>query len=489
MTADIYINGLQYKEKDVLTDNSAIPNLGDAEEGNFVDGTYVITKRELHSESNENPDLACIDANAVRTYPGSMVLVDQGLIDNQPAIVNVKTKPVRFSIDLDLPNPTFVVDDLDKGTLDAAVNTKIAEWKSLNTKGIIAAKQNSSFTEVHSKHQIESHIGFKLDKANTTLDLNFDLISKGESREWILKYKQVYYNVTLGKFVNPSDIIDSSTTGEMLQERGVTAKSPIGIVNNVSYGRTIFVKFSTTDTSLDITGSVDLLLKGPNNIDAKTKEKYESLTSKLNTSVFVYGGGTGNTIAPINITLDKVNEFITSGVNFTADQKAAPIGYSVVFMKNGGSKPAVVNSTSTYITTKYERYDKSQLKIEQKAGYVARCEITWDEISYTRERISVLGFIAKLFPRARVSNNDSNQPLTKQLTARKWSKNGDQMCAAEKHYLDLPGNARNLHIKVEGCTGLAWRWWETSFNQSVDIRPSMTLKIDGTSLQQKAQVY
>ena len=463
MSTDSYINNLKYEPNNVMVNTSAVPSY-QPEDGELdAKGHFRVIKKKECTVQNSSSDLTYIDSLAARLIPGTMLLCNSKLIENNPSIVPAQTKPVKFGIDLPGFNGAFTVDPLTKSSMDTAVGAKISEWKKANPNGNIAAKVKYSLHEVKSRHKLEAELGFKLSAANQTFNVDFKAVESGSSREWILKFDQIYYNVTLDSFGKPSDIIADSVGEDAIKQYGVNDKNPIGIINNVSYGRIVYVRVKTTNMTFDLSANMDLILnKNGVNIDSKSKNKMEYVKDNTSTDVFVYGGGTSAFSTVPNIGIDTVNEFIAQGYNFDASQIAAPIGYSVVFMKNGGQDLAVVNSTSTYIETTVEEYDAANLKIEQKGAFVNRFNITWNEITY---------------------NNG-----TRKVTPKGWERNGKDSCAGQTYNIFLKGNTRNLYINSKGFTGIVWDKTRTNFDGAVELRPNMKLTVSGTTLKQKAQL-
>lgn len=97
-----------------------------------------------------------------------------------------------------------------------------------------------------------------------------------------------------------------------------------------------------------------------------------------------------------------------------------------------------------------------RLQIKQNAWVVARYEISWDE-----EAISGSG--------------------TSKLIHKAWSSNGKDRTLRGVDTIDFPKSAKNLRVKIDINTGLAWKPWKTVFQSSVDLVPQRTLELKGTA--------
>lgn len=460
---DTYINGLNYDSRNILVDNSSVPEYKKEDGKLEEDGTFLVIKKKQCSVANNTSELTYVDSLASRLFPGAMVLCNSNLIENNPLTVTLKTKPTKFSIDLPNMDTGIKVNTLTKYELDAAIKAKIAEWKQNNPNGNIAAKVKHSLYEVKSQHQLSAALGLNIASSKLNFNIDFNAIENSESRDWILKFEQIYYNVTLNNFQKPSDIIDDSVSEDELRGLGINDKNPLGIVNNVNYGRIIYVHFKTNNKSIDLNGKLHAILTAPTNLDFNAQVDYKDIKDNFSLDVFIYGGGSSAFSAVPQISIDTIHEFIEQGYNFDAQQEAAPIGYSVAFMKNGAQELATVNSTSTYIETTIERFDKAHLRIEQKAAFVNCFNITWNEISYDQAGNAV-------------------------ITAKSWEHNNQNCCVGEQYDLFFNGNVRNLHIVSKGYTGIIWNKIRTNFDRTVSLAPEMKLTVRGTTLNQKCEL-
>ena len=101
------------------------------------------------------------------------------------------------------------------------------------------------------------------------------------------------------------------------------------------------------------------------------------------------------------------------------------------------------------------------LTIQHKGAYVARYTISWDEIN---------------------TDKDGNQTI--QL--RFWEGNGKNRTSGYVLSLPLKENMKNIRVKIEKATGLAWNWWKPIYdNTLVFDTPQRTITHWGTTLNSK----
>lgn len=68
-----------------------------------------------------------------------------------------------------------------------------------------------------------------------------------------------------------------------------------------------------------------------------------------------------------------------------------------------------------------------------------------------------------------------------------WENNGKNFTAPYDTEIDLKDVDGNVYIKAQGCTGLAWEWWRTNYeNSQCVVTSTMKLVTSGTTLSQKA---
>ena len=457
---DDFINSMDFDPRTVMVSTNDIPPNQHPSNRFEEKDTYIVVKKEIKSLTKDTADLTYIDTIASRLYPGVMVKCNNDLIENNPSIVNVKTKPMRFNIDLPSSNTVFEVSELTKGNLDNEINKKIREWKNENPSGNITAKVKYKLIDVKNEHKLSTDLGFHFEKGDKHFDIDFKAIEEGKSRDWIIKLEQIYYNVTLERFTKPSDIISDEVTVAGLQEFKIDNRNPLGIINNVSYGRIVYIHINTHDNTLDINSHIEAIVK---NVDVKNDSSFHLFKSKVSCNVYVYGGGTSNFNKVGMINIDNVHDFINSGYNFDISQSAAPIGYSVVYMKHGGSDLAKVSYMSNYVETTVSKHNRVHIHIRNNAWYTAHYDITWETMWY-----------------------DENGNLKYEKHA--WDRNGKNVPKADGGDIFIPGNVTNIHLHAKGYTGILWDKWRHSFDGSLELHPRINITTTGTTLNQKCHI-
>ena len=101
------------------------------------------------------------------------------------------------------------------------------------------------------------------------------------------------------------------------------------------------------------------------------------------------------------------------------------------------------------------------LTIQHKGAYIARYTISWDEIN---------------------TDKDGNQTIQ----SRFWEGNEKNRTSGYVLNLPLKENMKNIRVKIEKATGLAWNWWKPIYDNTIVFdTPQRTITHWGTTLNSK----
>ena len=101
------------------------------------------------------------------------------------------------------------------------------------------------------------------------------------------------------------------------------------------------------------------------------------------------------------------------------------------------------------------------LKIQHKGAYIARYTISWDEIN---------------------TDKDGNETVRSQ----NWEGNEKNRTSGYVLNLPLKENMKNIRVKIEKATGLAWNWWKPIYDNTIVFdTPQRTITHWGTTLNSK----
>lgn len=453
---DDRIYGLKYDPNKILSFNGEkvenfVPN-----EGFSTPDKYIVIKREKKSISDSTADIAVIDSMNDKTYPGAIQLANRNLIENKPNIVSCERKPITISIDLPgmgeegkttITSPTY-------SSVKAGIDSLLNKWNS-HYSSIYSIPTRFSYSDsmVYSKSQLSAKLGCNFKALNKALDIDFDSIYKGQKKVMLLAYKQIFYTVNVDAPNHPSDFFGDKVTFNDLAKKGVNSKNPPVYVSSVSYGRTIYVKLETTSKSANVKAAFKALIENQN---ISNNSEYKNILNQSSFTATVLGGGAKEHNKVITKNFDEIRNIITNNSEYSPRNPGYPIAYTTSFLKD--NSVATVNNKTDYIETTSTEYTNGKITLDHRGAYVAKFNITWDEVSYDKNGKEI-------------------------VEHKSWEGNDFGRTAHFNTELYLKGNARNICIKAKECTGLAWEWWRTIIDdKNVPLVKNRKVYIWGTTL-------
>lgn len=455
---DQYIQGLDYDKNNILVyDGEAVKNV--PPKAGYKEGNqYIVVEKKKKSINQNNADIQVINSLSSLTYPGALVKANSELVENQPDVIPVKRDSVTLSIDLPgmvNHDNEIVVQNATKSNINNGVNTLVDRWINKYSPDYpnISAKIDYDQEMAYSESQLIAKFGAAFKAVNNSLNVNFGAISEGKMQEEVINFKQIYYTVNVNEPTSPSKFFGKSVTKEQLQALGVNADNPPAYISSVAYGREVYVKLSTSSHSTRVKAAFDAAFKGKS---VKGDTELENIIQNSSFKAVIYGGSAKDEVEIIDGDLSKLRDILKQGANFDKKNPGVPIAYTTNFLKD--NQLAVVKNNSEYIETTSKAYSDGKINLDHSGAYVARFNVTWDEVSYDANGNEV-------------------------VEHKKWSENDKDKLAHFTTSIYLPGNARNINIYAKECTGLAWEWWRTVVDdRNLPLVKNRTVCIWGTTL-------
>ncbi|MCX7885170.1 MAG: thiol-activated cytolysin family protein [Caloramator sp.] len=450
------IYNLSYDANKILSyEGDKIDNYVPAE-GFELPNKYIVIKRNKKRLSSYNTDISIIDSINNRTYPGALLLVNKNLIENRPDLLSCERKPITINIDLPgmgqdgiktVSSPTY-------SSVNSAINSLLETWNTkYSSRYTIPTRMSYFDTMVYSKEQLSAMFGADLKVLSNSLNIDYDSIFKGEKKAMLVVYKQIFYTVSVDAPNRPSDLFDDSVTFDTLALKGVNNENPPAYVSNVAYGRTIYVKLETTSKSANVKAAFKALIE---NQDISKNIEYKDILDQSSFTAVVLGGGAQVHNQIITSNFDDIRKIIKDNAVYSPQNPGYPIYYSVTFLKD--NRLACINNRTEYIETTTSEYSSGKIVLDHSGAYVAKFEVTWDEVSYDKQGNEIVEHKA-------------------------WSENNCNKTAHFRTEIYLKGNARNINVKIKECTGLAWEWWRTIVDvKNIPLVPERVFSIGGTTL-------
>ncbi|WP_301281025.1 thiol-activated cytolysin family protein [Arcanobacterium phocae] len=458
---DKYVRSLQYDPVGVLAvQGEHVENVPVTSES-YKNGTYTVFKHEKKSFNNLRGDLSVIEANNAAIYPGALVKANENLSKGSPTAVGIERAPQVISVDL----PGLVdgknrktIDQPNKSTVEQGVNELLQGWTNLHaTYPNHAAKISYDESMVNSKEQLEAKFGLGFEKVANKLDVNFEAIHKHEHQAAIASFKQIFFTVSTDTPNDPHDLFGKDVTKQDLIDRGIDGKNPLGYVSNVSYGRQIFVKLETDSTDNEVKAAFNAVFKGSfGNGKADAEAKYKKILNQTRATVYILGGSAKSGVEVATGNIDDLKRIIKEESTYSTNVPAVPVSYTVNFLKD--NQRAVVQNTGDYIETTATTYNSGFITLRHKGGYVAKVDLTWDEISYDDKGVEHV------------------KPF-------KWHGTWKARTRGFRERIQIPPNARNVHLIAGEATGLAWDpWWTIIDEKNIPIVKDREIVLRGTTL-------
>ncbi|HEM2874540.1 TPA: cholesterol-dependent cytolysin suilysin [Streptococcus suis] len=452
-----YFQSLTYEPQEILTNEGEYIDNPPATTGMLENGRFVVLRREKKNITNNSADIAVIDAKAANIYPGALLRADQNLLDNNPTLISIARGDLTLSLNLPgLANGDShtVVNSPTRSTVRTGVNNLLSKWNNTyaGEYGNTQAELQYDETMAYSMSQLKTKFGTSFEKIAVPLDINFDAVNSGEKQVQIVNFKQIYYTVSVDEPESPSKLFAEWTTVEDLKRNGITDEVPPVYVSSVSYGRSMFIKLETSSRSTQVQAAFKAAIKG---VDISGNAEYQDILKNTSFSAYIFGGDAGSAATVVSGNIETLKKIIEEGARYGKLNPGVPISYSTNFVKD--NRPAQILSNSEYIETTSTVHNSSALTLDHSGAYVAKYNITWEEVSY----------------------NEAGEEVWE---PKAWDKNGVNLTSHWSETIQIPGNARNLHVNIQECTGLAWEWWRTVYDKDLPLVGQRKITIWGTTL-------
>ncbi len=364
---DDYINGLKY-DPDASIALKTTPTQVPSSSYSHPEGKTVTV---YYTKKNASNDPTGILTNSEEistvTYPGSLLTGDHDLAGNRPNAIYLKRAPITLNIDLNglKSGGKMVVDPTDYANVYDAISKKCAEWAETGNKR--PSSYTYTFTKAESERQLEVKLGVSA-KQLQGLNIGFNWVSKDTETVYVVKFTQVYYNVSATLPMSPSMLFDSSVTLKDVQNKIHQGNQAVA-VTDVVYGRTVLVAIKSNESSKTIDAAISAAIKGSKE---SLNAKYKDIINNCETKVFVYGG---NLTLPNDIfeVKKQLKDCIVTGKEI---EYAKPISYKTAFIDHN-NKTALCKNSTEYYEKKVIETKPITFSYHFTGAFNSRCKITY----------------------------------------------------------------------------------------------------------------
>ena len=452
-----YLFGLNYDKTNILTRRGeAIENYTNTstkQQGS----EFVVVEKVKKNLSSGHADVA-INGNG-DIFLGALFKANQDLLENKPQQISLDRSKGRISVDLPgmVGGDSYVDANPTVSGMQEGVNTLLNRWhEKYAAKNPAPARMQYESTSAYSMNQLKAKFGSDFEKVGVNLKIDFEAVNKGEKQVEVVDFKQIYYTANFDAPKNPSDVFAPGVTVDQLKARGIDEKTPPVYVSSVSYGRQMYVKFETTSKSTELKAAINAVIKG---VPIKPESEWARVLKNTTVTVSIVGGNADGAARVVTGTVEDLKKLIQEGATFSTQNPAVPISYKTAFLKD--NQVATIQSNTDYIETKVTSYKNGYLNLQHKGAYIARYYVYWDEVTYDKDGIE-------------------------SIRSRQWEHNGQNRTAGFQTELQFKGNVRNLRVKIQEKTGLAWEPWRTVYNRTdLPLVQKRTIINSGTTLRPK----
>ncbi len=453
------IRGFNYNPREILAFNgdritSYIPRTAQKTADKFIVETK--TKHTLTGDF----DIAVPNARKDITYPGALLLANQKLIEGVPDPLVLHMRPRKITIDLPglEDDNSMLVENYDFAGVSAATSKLINNWLQTKSKDFtIAANTQFKKNILFNENSMALSFGVDVQYMKDKLGINFDAISKQESSAYLVQFRQIFYTVSAELPKKPADVFADDVTWDEVAQK-TNNQNPPAYVQNVQYGREVYVLLQSNMSSTELKAHLDASLEfNKGSLETKSDLETKKLNKNINCTVITIGGKpviiNGN-LDTDNI-ISQVNDLISQNAEFTAQNPPLPIAYTVAFLKDNAI--ASVQGSTEYITTESQIFTSGSIELRHNAGFVSQFNIEWEEVDYGQNGQAI-------------------------VTKKRWEGNGINRTLGFFATIPFPPNARNIRVRILDFTGLAWDGTFVILDQIFNLINKRTFAISGTTL-------
>ncbi len=299
-------------------------------------------------------EMLALDPTSDVIYPAGM-LKGESIPTGGYIGINGGRAPVTLSVSLENINgkSSVVIDDPKLSTVREGINSILQQ----GVTGSTPARISFETKEVYSEEHLNLALGANYRNKNASISSSFDFSSSSYKYKFLIKYIQVYYTIDMD--LPPNDNPGSLFTA--LPE--LNATSPV-IVSSVKYGRMVLYTVESNYKETDINAAFSASF---NSSDADGNADYQKIMNESSIKATVIGGS-GADAAKVVLGPGGVYDYITNGGDYTADSPAAPLSYTLRYIKNDFPISKVVLASEYPVRTCEEAYQKYAFELHGFRG-------------------------------------------------------------------------------------------------------------------------
>ena len=329
-----------------------------------ISGTdLIVTRKVVRDAASGTGSLNAVESSTL-IYPGELLKANKHLVEGNPSELSNLGRG-RTTFDIALPgiaNPTFSVNVTNRGNVNGAINTKVAEWATLGKK--LTAKQSFRVTQAFDSNQLNVKLGFGIAEK---LNISADYHQGDEKNVFVISFEQIFYSVNTSMYSDDTVVFDDTVTRAKVEAECPDSEPPV-IITQANYGKMVYFK---VETSLN-ENQVNAAFKYAGKFDVESKGEFKRALANCDVTCLTYGGMNEYPSAT-TITGDKeeqINAVLLNSLIADANsvENAVLLNYRTSWLKNGNF--ALIQATSKYVETIREIKHQQKVFLDQAAGVI-----------------------------------------------------------------------------------------------------------------------
>ena len=270
--------------------------------------------------------------------PGGLLKIESISDGSYIPLVGDRT-PATFSISLTGINgsPKFTVEDFSLSNLRSAVNDLLNQEITGNTPAYISFE----IQEIFSSEQLKVAVGGGYKSPGVKVSGNFNWGNNAVKSRFLVKFTQVYYTIDMDIPEKPSDLF------HVVPDHISFGSYSPGYVSSVKYGRMALFTVESSEESSEMSSALQASFNGfvaSGNIDISHGQ--QSVLNSSSIKAFIVGGDATEAVNAVG-GVDGLMQYLTQGGNFSSQSKAAPLSYTMRFLKDNSIARVVLSSEYT----------------------------------------------------------------------------------------------------------------------------------------------
>ncbi len=294
-------------------------------------------------------EMLSLDPTTDVIYPGAM-LKGESIPTGEYIGINGGRAPITLSVSLQNINGSSAVEinNPNLSSVRDGVNSVLQQGVS----GSTAARLNFTIEEVYSEEHLNVALGANYRGLNKEISASFNFASSQFQYKYVVKYFQQYYTIDL-------NLPPNNSPGSLFTELpDLNSTSPV-IVSSVKYGRMVLYTVESNSSITDVQAAFNASFSSA---DANGDVEYQKIINESKIEAVVIGGSGSDAAGAVSGPAG-VYEFIINGGDYSADSPAAPLSYTLRYIRNDFPVAKVVLSSEYNIRTCYEAYQRYKIEL------------------------------------------------------------------------------------------------------------------------------